>query len=246
MIRILTLLAITLLLLSLGGCHRSEERDGDAPAADETHPEELPPFNFREDTKNLLLTWVDEKGDFHVVQKVADVPEAARKNVRVVITDREAGTGKTVYVADLSQKRPDGAFAVKTMSRTAWDEVGAARRKARLEALAPTAPAASGAEAPGESKPGAPGEVLAIVYGAEWCKACHDATRYLRQRGVKVVEKDIEESEAAHQEMRNKLKRAKLPTASIPIIDVMGQLLVGFSPAALDRAVRAAQNAKSL
>jgi glutaredoxin len=244
MIRFLTLLALLLLLLSPSGCNRAEQDGSDTHAGTETSSAELPRLELRDDTKNLLLTWVDEKGDFHVVQKITDVPEAARKNVRVVVTDREAGTGKSVYVADLSQIGADGTFPIKTMSRAAWDEFGAARRMARLEALAPTAPAASGAEAAVDSKPG---EVTAIIYGAEWCKACHDATRYLRQRGVKVVEKDIEESEAAHREMRNKLKRAKLPRASsIPIIDVMGQLLIGFSPSALDRAVRAAQSAKSL
>jgi len=155
-----------------------------------------------------------------------------------------------VYVADLSRKNPDGTYPVKVISRSAWDEKGASRRKARREALAPPSqsapPGASGSGAPAASAAIPTGKVVAIIYGADWCKPCHDAARYLKQRGVLVVEKNVEEDAAAQQEMRKKLERAKLPGASIPVIDVMGQVLVGFSPRALERAIEQAQNAQTL
>ncbi|MDQ2646304.1 MAG: NrdH-redoxin, partial [Myxococcota bacterium] len=88
--------------------------------------------------------------------------------------------------------------------------------------------------------------VQAVIYGAAWCKPCHDAERYLKQRGVNVVKKDIEENEAAAAEMRRKLERAGLGGASIPVIDIMGRVMQGFSTAALDRAIEAARNAKAL
>jgi glutaredoxin len=200
------------------------------------------------DTPNLLLTWIDEKGDFHVVQKAAEVPAQGRKQVRVVVTDREAGTGELVYVADLNETAADGSYRLKTLTRAQWDELGASLRKARLEALAPSAvppPAPSASAAPGSPK-GAPSKVVAVIYGASWCKPCHQAADYLKGRGVTVVEKDIEESEAAQAEMRAKLERAGRAGASIPVIDVMGQILVGYSPSALDRALQAAQAAKPL
>ena len=106
------------------------------------------------------------------------------------------------------------------------------------------APSAAPPKAAG-SQPAA-GNVVAIIYGAEWCKPCHDAARYLKQRGVTVVDKDIEANEVAANEMRQKLARAGRGGASIPVIDVMGQILVGFSPAALDRAIEAAKNTKPL
>ena len=68
----------------------------------------------------------------------------------------------------------------------------------------------------------------------------------LKQRGVTVIEKDIEASEATAAELKRKLERANMSGASIPIIDVMGQLLVGYSPRALDRAIATAENAKPL
>jgi glutaredoxin len=248
------LLSLTLALgLGLGACRKQT-----APAqADETgatpQPNELPPIELKDDTANLLLTWIDAQGDFHVVQKPADVPKEGRDNVRVVLTSHEEGTGKLVYVSNLNEVTPTGSYRVKTMPRAAWDELGASKRKARLEALAPSAvPAApssaeSGAapDVAGSPKKAATG-IVATIYGASWCKPCHDTARYLKQRGVTVVDKDIDENPVAAAEMRQKLARAGRSGSSIPVIDVMGQILVGFSPMALDQAIESARSAKPL
>ena len=252
--RVLALAALLLSSMALAAaCNRGEEKGSDAKVSAAPKPNELPPLELRDDTANLLLTWIDDKGDFHVVQKIGDVPEGtSRKAVRVVVTTREEGTGKVVYVADLSQKSAAGTYPVSTMTRAEWDEKGATKRSARLEALAPgvALPPGSASGAPTGSAPAqkaADGRVVAIIYGADWCKPCHDAARYLKQRGVTVVEKDIEENEVARQEMLTKLKRAGMPpSASIPIIDVMGQLMVGFDPRGLERAIQTAESAKPL
>ena len=209
---------------------------------------ELPALSIKKDTPNLLLTWVDEKGDFHVVQKVDAVPADGRKAVRVVMVGREEGTGELVYVADLNETAPDGSYRLKTMSRSAWDEIGAGRRKARLEALAPSAPPPPPAEpaASSDRQKSPDSRIVAIIYGADWCKPCHSAGDYLKARGITVIHKDIEASEAAQAEMNQKLARAGRGGASIPVIDIMGQLLVGFSPSALDQALQNARNSKAL
>jgi glutaredoxin len=250
-------MALVLLLLAVlslaGGCRTREAPADDKPASAAPKSNELPPLVVKSDTPNLLITWIDDQGDFHVVQKPSDVPAAAKKNVRIVVTDKEAGTANLVYVANLDETTPDGAYRLRTMTRAAWDELGASLRKARLEALAPSAvPPPSASAEPGQTPdaphaPGAPRtKVVAIVYGASWCKPCHSAHDYLRARGVTVVMKDIEESEAAQAEMQQKLARAGRGGASIPVIDVAGQILVGYSPGALDQAIRTAQNAKAL
>ena len=217
---------------------------------------ELPPLEIKDDTANLLLTWIDDKGDFHVVQKPGDVPKEGRENVRVVVTTREDGTGKLVYVSNLNEVTPTGAYRVKTMTRAAWDELGAGKRKARLEALAPSSVPAPGDSAAngGGAAPDASGApkkalasgIVATIYGASWCKPCHDTARYLKQRGVTVIDKDIDENPVAAAEMRQKLERAGRSGSSIPVIDLMGQILVGFSPMALDQAIEAARSAKPL
>jgi len=238
-------------LLGLGapsGCHRHDDDETD----DGTQPvsNELAPLVLADDTANLLLTWVDEKGDFHVTQKPADVPEKARNQVRAVVAGKEEGTGRLVYVADLTHKAADGRYTVKTMTRAQWDEIGASRRAARIEAFAPKAappPSASAGPTGADAGRIQAGELTAVVYGADWCKPCHQAERYLKTLGVRVIVKDIDHDEGAQAEMVQKLRRAGLPTrGSIPVIDIAGQVLVGFSAADLRRAVDTARKSDML
>jgi glutaredoxin len=226
----------------------------DGPKADETAPagsaEEpaLPKLVFNDETPNALLTWVDEQGDFHVVEHVADVPAAARSAVRVAIPSRADGSGESVYVADLTRKLADGSYDVKTMPRASWDEVGASKRKARLEALAPSAappaPSAPTVDGTHPAAGAAKGEVTAIIYGASWCGPCHQAEALLKSLGVKVTKKDIEKSEEAEQEMQEVLRRVHRHGGSIPVIDVMGQVFIGFSEGALRGAVERAKGSR--
>jgi len=59
-------------------------------------------------------------------------------------------------------------------------------------------------------------------------------------KGVRVTMKDIEEEPGANAEMRQKLSSAGLSGASIPVLDVGGTILVGFSTSAVDRALERA------
>jgi glutaredoxin len=243
------LVVLLLVVAGVVACRTQEQKsESEKPATAAPRSNELPALVVKADTPNLLLTWIDDKGDFHVVQKPSEVPAEAKKQVRVVVTDREAGTGESVYVADLNETAADGSYRLKTFSRAQWDELGASRRKARLEALAPSAVPLPAASAPGAAAgaKGVPSKVVVIIYGASWCKPCHQAQDYLKSRGVTVIMKDIEASEAAQAEMRQKLERSGRGGASIPVIDVMGQILVGYSPSALDRALQTAQAAKPL
>lgn len=238
-----------LFVVAAAGCKRSDDASSPKPASAAPKASALPALDVKADTPNLLITWIDDKGDFHVVQKPADVPPEGRKQVRVVASDKEAGTGDLVYVANLDETTPDGSYRLTTMSRAQWDELGASRRKARLEALAPSAappPSASAAAAAGGKLPAGATKLTAIIYGANWCKPCHMAADYLQAHGVTVVHKDIEESEAAQAEMQQKLARAGRGGASIPVIDIMGQILIGYSPSALDNAIKTAEGAKAL
>lgn len=227
-------------------CQRRADPSADfGSAAPTTAGEALPPLELRDDTPNLLLTWVAPDGDFHVVEKIEEVPAEHRQQVRVVQTSEPAGTSALVYVANLSEKRPDGTYPVATLPRSEWEKIGADRRKTRLEALAPgqTPPPADSAS-PGAGAPAeASAAISAIVYGADWCKPCHDAERYLKSLGVTVTMKNIEESRAAQAEMQAKLARVHRTGAGIPVIDVMGKIFVGYSPGSLKQAVDAARHA---
>jgi glutaredoxin len=248
-------LVLLVAALSAAAC-KKPTTDNSKDSSTTPKASELPPLEVKADSPNLLLAWIDDKGDFHVVQKPADVPTEGRAKVRIVVTNREEGTGALVYVTNLDETTATGAYRLKTMPRAEWEELGASKRATRLEALAPSA-MPSGGPVPGSAPDGkapsgnsgakAPASgVVAIIYGADWCKPCHDAERYLKQRGATVIKKNIDDNEVAAEEMHKKLARAGRSGASIPVIDIMGQIQVGFSPAALEEALATARNAKGL
>lgn len=222
---------------ALVGCSRKKD-DGTAPSAGLGS---LPALSIRDDTPDLMLTWIDEKGDTHVEIHPADVPAAGRPLVRVVVADREDGTRDLFYVADLTRNDADGSYATQTMSRRAWEGEIEKRRAAYLAKISPPPPAPSGEGAPG-APPGAasppPASALTVtIYGASWCGPCHQAESYLKAKGVRVVMKDVEKTPGAAAEMRDKLERSGQRGGAIPVIDVRGQILVGFSHGAVDQAL---------
>ena len=195
----------------------------------------------RSDTESLLLTWIDDKGDFHVETRVVDVPLMGRDAVRVQGQGNEPADPDHVFVVDLRQAAADGAFPVRTMSRTDFEALALARREKLGPTLAGGGPAPSpsaNAEPSAAPAPGqAPSRAVVTIYGAEWCSACHDAARYLRHKGIAYVEKDIEKDPAAAREMQEKLAKHHLPAGSIPVIDVRGNVMVGFNAGEVDSAL---------
>ena len=212
-----------------------------------------PPFAVTESSEGLLLTWIDEKGDFHVEQKVSDVPLVGRDAVRVLDPAHEEGThDDKVFVADLRTARPDGTYAVRAMTRADFDALAVTRRAKNAPTLAsdpaPAKPPANaggaGADDPqanngsnGSSGSSPATRPAVIIYGASWCGACHDAAAYLRRKGIPFIEKDVETDAKASQEMRSKLTRAGLRGGSIPVLDVRGRVMVGFNPREVDDAL---------
>jgi glutaredoxin len=228
---------LALLALALGACKRAPLQAGLDAAA--------PLPVVRAESEGLLLTWIDDKGDFHVETRVTDVPVMGRDAVRVVDPSKEElGHGDGVAVVDLREPRADGAYPVRTMTRTDFEAIAVARREQAGPTLAsaapqPPRPSANSADPPsiGSSPRSAASRGVVVIYGAEWCGACHDAARYLRRRGIAYVEKDIENDPAAAKEMQQKLAKNGIRGGSIPVIDVRGKLMVGFNPGQLDAAL---------
>jgi glutaredoxin 3 len=67
-------------------------------------------------------------------------------------------------------------------------------------------------------------EVSVIVYTTSWCPVCKRAKTWLRTNGIAFEERDIE----ASSENARKI-RILNPRASIPTIDVDGEVMIGFS-----------------
>jgi glutaredoxin len=196
----------------------------------------------RDDSENLLLTWIDDKGDFHVETRVTDVPLTGKDTVRVVDSSKESAQGDRIAVVDLRQTRTDGTYPVRFMSRVDFEALAVARREKTGPTMASSAPA----EPSGGGSPAQPEESAAptpaprtavVIYGAEWCGACHEAARYLRRKGIAYVEKDVEKDPTAAREMQAKLSKSGLRAGSIPVIDVRGKVMVGFNPGDIDAAL---------
>lgn len=219
------------LIASVGACKRKSETVAEAS------PE--PPV-VRDMTDGLQLTWIDDKGEFHVEQRVADVPPASRDVVRVRALDpaAETPTGDRVFVVDLRTAASDGTYAVRTVPRAAFEDVAVARRTKSGTAVlaakaAPTAPPAASGGVAGDVA----GRPAVIIYGASWCGPCHQAAAYLKQKGVAFVEHDIEQDSAKQREMQAKLAKAGMRGGSIPVLDVRGRILIGFDARAVDQAL---------
>jgi glutaredoxin len=228
--------ALVVLALGIVACDRNPLDE--APAARQSETKALPRFELRDETPDVFFTWIDAQGDFHVVTKIAEVPAASREVVRVADRAHGRGLGDTFYVADLRQKLPNGTYPVKTMPRAEWDELGASKRKTRMEAVARELErrAPSTTSGPGVAA------VNVVLYAAEWCGVCRKAQQYLRSIGVKFVVKDIEKEPDARRELGAKLNRAHMPPSSaVPVIDIGGEILVGFDAHAVDRALRKAR-----
>jgi glutaredoxin len=180
-----------------------------------------PPFAVRGSAEGLVLTWYDEEGA-HGASSRAEVPVERRAEVRVdsleiAPDDRDPDH---VFVADLRTANEQGDYTVRRLSREAFED-HVAQFVAAAHAEAPHA-----------------GQADVIIYGAEWCGACHEAAAYLRSRGIAFVERDIEHDPGAREEMQRAASAAGIPTSSIPIIDFRGTIMRGFDRAAIDRLIR--------
>jgi glutaredoxin len=229
---------LSALALPAAGCK------GKSSAVAATAPERT--VVVRPDSDGLLLTWIDDKGDFHVETRVADVPMTGRDTVRVVDPNVDEAGGDRIHVVDLRATGTDGTYPVRLMSRVDFEALAVGRREKSGPTLASAAPAqpsaapsgGAGAEnAPQGSAQTPPMRATVVVYGAEWCGACHEAARYLRRKGIAYVEKDIEKDPGAAREMQAKLERSGLRGGSIPVIDVRGKIMVGFNPSDIDAAL---------
>jgi glutaredoxin 3 len=71
------------------------------------------------------------------------------------------------------------------------------------------------------------------IYSADWCAFCHAAKEYLDKLGVTYTVKDVEKDPAFAQESVEKSNQM-----GIPVLDIDGQIIVGFDRPKIDAALR--------
>lgn len=71
------------------------------------------------------------------------------------------------------------------------------------------------------------------IYGAGWCAFCHEAMHYLDKLGVKYTYKDVDLSV---DDMRAVVEKSG--QTGIPVIDMDGEIIVGFNRPKIDQILR--------
>lgn len=72
------------------------------------------------------------------------------------------------------------------------------------------------------------------VYSATWCAFCHAVKQYLDKLGVKYQDRDVDANPQAGAEAVSKSGQR-----GIPVIDIGGDIIVGFDRAKIDNALKA-------
>jgi glutaredoxin len=161
-----------------------------------------------------MLTYLDAQGALKTADKIADIPADRRRGVRVIDLDlapEARGAGKFIVVADLSAKRPDGTYPYQLLSAVDFDKVVA------------SAPIQHKVD---EAMVHAKDQVT--MYSTSWCPVCAKAREFFTEHKVRFVDHDVEKDEAARVELAEKAHRAGVAPQGVPVIDVYGQLILGF------------------
>lgn len=77
-----------------------------------------------------------------------------------------------------------------------------------------------------------------IVYGASWCRYTRAALDWFAARGVPTRFRNVESDSAAYDQMMDRLTESHAAGQGIPVLDVRGRVLVGFSADEAERALR--------
>lgn len=75
---------------------------------------------------------------------------------------------------------------------------------------------------------------MVTVYSATWCAFCHAAKQYFDKIDVKYEEKDVEKDPVYMQEAVQKSGQM-----GIPVIDIDGEIIIGFDKPRIDAALQA-------
>ncbi len=165
--------------------------------------------------KNLIFSYIDKDGKFKDTQNIDDIPEESRKQVIVFdisIPPQKRLSHKIIYIADLTNPDANGRYRYNIASRYEFES-------ALREGIKPL---------PNDSAKTQNSKSI-IIYTTSWCGVCAQLKKFLKSKGVSFIDKDIEKDESALNEMLSKVKSAGLRSAGVPVIDLYGEIIVGFN-----------------
>jgi glutaredoxin len=176
----------------------------------------------------LYFTYVEPNGMFATTEQAEEVPEVARRLVRIMAR----GNGEpprrndtNVEVIDLRELLARGKTEPRVLMREAFETSALAQLP-----LADSCLLAGPHGPPLVEEPAAPLDdpPIAVLYGTQWCKACQAARHYLVSNRFPFISKDVEKDPSAARELAQKASRFGIPADRVPTLDVRGRLLVGY------------------
>lgn len=180
---------------------------------------------FEPGASPAVLTYAGDRGTFADTSKPDAIPEEARGLVRVTLLEGEAAPPGAVWVANLREPEADGRYRLRTVPRDMFEELALGEGRGSAIELP------EGLEPP----PTVAAATHVVVYKTAWCGVCKKVEGYLARKGVEYEAKDIEKDRAAAAELQAKAQAQGVRTGSVPVIDVGGQLIVGFDRARLEK-----------
>lgn len=185
----------------------------------------------------LLVLWLPGCGDFVVVGPDDEAAPTAEKPEGWESLDDE-GSAMRLYYQFVDERRQ--VRFVETL-----EDVPPALRATvgfvKMDVPPPLSPGDAARARDARRKQGGPrigatassGQGAGIVlYSAEWCGACKKARRWLSRNGVDYELRDIDDPRWAEELMQKTGRRA------VPVIDVRGRILTGFSVSGYEQLVR--------
>ncbi|MBN2530704.1 MAG: glutaredoxin family protein [Deltaproteobacteria bacterium] len=177
-----------------------------------------------DNSNKLMFNWF-EGNEAKTAMSVADVPEDARKEVRVqdLSIPPDKRDPEWIFLANLSKKNPKGQYDVRVVPRQKYEA------KRHPEQKATPAP---------DSSVGAASGVSVIMYATAHCPHCKRARRWLLEQKIPYKEVDLEKDESAAAVLAQKGAAQGVPTGGVPMFEINGRLIPGFDPAAIQKAIK--------
>jgi len=240
----IVLTALLLGVIALTACPQNKSVPSTDPdAAVETPKPQTEPvalaasYAINSESKNIMYTWVDEKGAFSNTENLEDIPEAYRNDVLIVDLNRtpeERKSNAYAIVADLTRTNDEGNYMVRAEPRADFERAISLKRKYKLTTIDSTN---LGQQPLPDALPAlAANTDQVILYETSWCQYCKKMKKELQAMRVPFVQKDIEKDKAAAMELMAKAQQAGLGNTGVPVVDYKGSLIVGYNPQALKQA----------
>ena len=209
------------MVFGLSGC--SQKTSSDTENGQQTKNRHKIPI-VKDGEQNILYSWFEQNVP-KTTTDITKIPDKYKKSVRVqdlkVTPDKRDPS--LIFIADLTSKNKDGSYKVKTLKRSEYEqkrhpEISDQSNKKKSAAVKLTKPV--------------------ILYATHYCPHCKHARKWLLQNHIPFKEIDVDKDMAAVARLQKMGQSQGVSTSGVPIFEINGRLIPGFSPEAILQALK--------